>query len=128
MLPGREAEVGSKVPTGSEAADIAHVGDERRGGEHADPGYAHQGLGLGHVPDEALETSLDVACLGPEFVDLAERILEDGLDFAFRAGGGVDIYLTEHFLLNWEAGAMLPIGSLQNLNYYFFNWGLQYRF
>jgi len=61
-------------------------------------------------------------------LDAGKGILEDGLDFAFRAGGGVDIYLTEHFLVNWEAGAMLPIGTLQNLNYYFFNWGLQYRF
>lgn len=61
-------------------------------------------------------------------LDAGKGILEDGLDFAFRAGGGVDLYLTEHFLFNWEAGAMLPIGTLQNLNYYFFNWGLQYRF
>jgi opacity protein-like surface antigen len=61
-------------------------------------------------------------------LDAGKGILENGIDFAFRAGGGVDIYLTEHFLLNWEAGAMLPIGRLQNLNYYFLNWGLQYRF
>ncbi|MDH3520861.1 MAG: porin family protein, partial [Myxococcales bacterium] len=61
-------------------------------------------------------------------LDAGSGILEDGFDFGFRAGGGLDFYVNENVVLNWEVGAVLPIGQLQNLNYYVFTWGLQYRF
>jgi opacity protein-like surface antigen len=61
-------------------------------------------------------------------VDVGSGALENGLDFAFRAGGGVDLYLNEHFVLNWEATAVIPTGKLDKLNYYSFSWGVAYRF
>jgi opacity protein-like surface antigen len=67
-----------------------------------------------------------VATLYP--IDLGQGVLESGLDFGFRAGGGIDLYLTEHFLLNWEATAVIPTGKLNEMNYFSFSWGIQYRF
>jgi opacity protein-like surface antigen len=64
----------------------------------------------------------------PPPVDLGAGALEEGIAFGFRAGGGLDLYLTENVLFNWEASAVIPTGPLQNLNYYSFIWGLQYRF
>jgi opacity protein-like surface antigen len=67
-----------------------------------------------------------VATLYP--IDLGQGVLESGLDFGFRAGGGIDLYLNEHFVLNWEATAVVPTGKLNEMNYYSFSWGIQYRF
>lgn len=64
----------------------------------------------------------------PPPTDLGAGALEDGVAFGFRAGGGLDLYLTENIIFNWEAAAVIPTGKLQNLNYYSFLWGLQYRF
>jgi opacity protein-like surface antigen len=61
-------------------------------------------------------------------IDVGSGALESGLEFGFRAGGGIDLYLNEHFLLNWEATAVIPTGKLDMLNYYSFSWGIQYRF
>jgi opacity protein-like surface antigen len=61
-------------------------------------------------------------------VDVGSGALESGMDFGFRAGGGIDFYLNEHFVLNWEATAVIPTGKLEMLNYYSFAWGVQYRF
>ena len=61
-------------------------------------------------------------------VDVGAGALDSGLDFGFRAGGGIDVYLNEHLVANWEATTLIPIGKLDKLNYYSFAWGLQYRF
>jgi opacity protein-like surface antigen len=61
-------------------------------------------------------------------IDIGRGALESGLDFGFRAGGGIDLYLNEHFVLNWEATAVIPTGKLHMMNYYSFSWGIQYRF
>jgi len=66
--------------------------------------------------------------VNPRPIDVGTGALEDGISFGFRAGGGLDLYLTESVLFNWEATAVIPIGTLQHLNYYSFIWGLQYRF
>lgn len=67
-----------------------------------------------------------VATLYP--IDVGAGALESGMDFGFRAGGGIDFYLNEHLVLNWEATAVIPTGKLDTLNYYSFGWGIQYRF
>jgi opacity protein-like surface antigen len=61
-------------------------------------------------------------------IDVGSGALESGMDFGFRAGGGIDFYLNEHLVLNWEATAVIPTGRLDTLNYYSFGWGIQYRF
>jgi opacity protein-like surface antigen len=61
-------------------------------------------------------------------IDVGAGALESGMDFGFRAGGGIDFYLNEHLVLNWEATAVIPTGKLDMLNYYSFGWGIQYRF
>jgi opacity protein-like surface antigen len=78
------------------------------------------------VPDPQTGEMVKVGTLYP--IDVGQGALESGLDFGFRAGGGIDLYLNEHFLLNWEATAVIPTGKLNTLNYYSFSWGIQYRF
>ncbi len=72
------------------------------------------------------EPPATVAVLYP--IDVGSGALESGLDFGFRAGGGIDFYLNEHLVLNWEATAVIPTGKLDTLNYYSFGWGIEYRF
>ena len=63
--------------------------------------------------------------------------LEDtSTGFAFRATGGLDVYLTRNWLLNVEAGAVIPTnevdnslgGDLEELFYIPIQLGFQYRF
>jgi opacity protein-like surface antigen len=48
--------------------------------------------------------------------------------FAARFGGGVDLYITQHFVLNAEIRYVLPTGDVDGLDMISFGWGLQYRF
>ena len=48
--------------------------------------------------------------------------------FAARFGGGVDLYVTQHFVLNAEIRYVLPTGDVEGLDMISFGWGLQYRF
>jgi opacity protein-like surface antigen len=48
--------------------------------------------------------------------------------FAARFGGGVDLYVTEHFVLNAEIRYVLPTGATEGLDMISLGWGLQYRF
>jgi opacity protein-like surface antigen len=48
--------------------------------------------------------------------------------FAARFGGGVDLYVTEHIVLNTEVRYVLPTGSAESFDMISFGWGLQYRF
>jgi Outer membrane protein beta-barrel domain len=70
----------------------------------------------------------DTSIHGPVPNDVSGGALADGFDFGFRAGGGVDLYMTEHLVLFWEGSAVIPVGKLNNLNYFSFAWGAQYRF
>jgi opacity protein-like surface antigen len=47
---------------------------------------------------------------------------------AMRLGGGLDYYLTENIVVSAEASYLMPTGKLDNLDYYSFGLGLQYRF
>ena len=65
---------------------------------------------------------------GPVPNDISGGALVGGFDFGFRAGGGIDLYMTEHLVLFWEGSAIIPVGKLNNLNFFSFAWGAQYRF
>lgn len=48
-------------------------------------------------------------------------------DFLGKAGGGLDIYLTEHIVANIEMSYALPAGDLEGYQYAPIKWGLQFR-
>ena len=48
--------------------------------------------------------------------------------FAFRFGGGLDFYATEHIVLNIGAEQVIPVGADLDLDYISVGWGIQYRF
>ena len=48
--------------------------------------------------------------------------------FAARFGGGVDMYITEHIVLNAEIRYVLPTGAADGFDLISFGWALQYRF
>jgi opacity protein-like surface antigen len=77
----------------------------------------------------------DDPILGP-ILDSAGVDVDSGThtNAAGRAGLGIDLYITEHILVNAEATAVLTtlskpdIGDIDDLNYLSFAAGLQYRF
>jgi opacity protein-like surface antigen len=65
-------------------------------------------------------------------VELSDKLglglSENSSGSVLRGGGGIDIYATRSFLLNLEASYALPLGSLENLDFWTIGVGLQYRF
>lgn len=53
---------------------------------------------------------------------------EDRGGFAARFGGGMEVWMTRHFLATFEASYVLPTGALDDLDYVSGRVGLQYRF
>ncbi|NKB81035.1 MAG: outer membrane beta-barrel protein [Nitrospirales bacterium] len=49
-------------------------------------------------------------------------------DLALRFGGGVDSYITEHWLINTEVSYVLPTGDIDDIDYVSLGLGIQYRF
>jgi opacity protein-like surface antigen len=49
-------------------------------------------------------------------------------DFAARFGAGLEVYATEHIVINLNASYVLPAGNLKNFDYVSIGWGFQYRF
>ena len=49
-------------------------------------------------------------------------------DLALRFGGGLDSYITEHWVANLEISYVLPTGDVDGLDYISLGGGLQYRF
>jgi len=49
-------------------------------------------------------------------------------EFAFRFGGGIDLYATKHVVVSLEADYVLPFGDLKTRDYISVSWGFQYRF
>ena len=47
---------------------------------------------------------------------------------AIRWGGGVDSYLTEHWLINIEVSDVNPTGDVKDIDYFSLGGGIQYRF
>jgi opacity protein-like surface antigen len=48
--------------------------------------------------------------------------------FLARLGGGVDLYLTDHIVVEVEVGYALPAGDLDDFQFVTFGGGIQYRF
>lgn len=51
-----------------------------------------------------------------------------GNAFAIRAGGGIDVYITDHVAFNFEATYVQPISRVSRLDYLSLGLGLQYHF
>ena len=49
-------------------------------------------------------------------------------DIAFRIGVGLDSYITENWLVNLEISNVRPTGDVDDINYYSFGGGIQFRF
>jgi len=49
-------------------------------------------------------------------------------DFTGRFGGGVDVYVTENFLMTMGLSYVLPNGEASDYDYLSFTWGIGYRF
>jgi hypothetical protein len=52
----------------------------------------------------------------------------DPKDFTFRFGGGLDLYATEHVVVNVDANYLVPLGSVSGTQVYTVGWGMEYRF
>lgn len=59
---------------------------------------------------------------------LALPYRDGGKGIAIRTGGGLDLYATQHVLLNVGVDWVLPFGQTQDLDYVSLSWGIQYRF
>ena len=49
-------------------------------------------------------------------------------DMALRFGGGIDSYITEHWVVNTEVSYVLPTGDVDGTDYVSLGAGIQYRF
>jgi hypothetical protein len=52
----------------------------------------------------------------------------DDAAFLARLGGGIDFYLTDHVVIDFEAAYAMPAGSLDDLQFATFGLGIQYRY
>ena len=52
----------------------------------------------------------------------------DDSGFLARLGGGLDFYLTDNIVLDFEAAYALPAGSIDDLQFATFGFGIQYRY
>jgi len=52
----------------------------------------------------------------------------DGTGFALRMGGGLDLFATEHILVDVAVTYVLPFGDVRDLDYISVGFGAQYRF
>ena len=59
---------------------------------------------------------------------LALGLSEDGSGSVLQGGAGVDIYLTQHFVLNLESSYAYPMGGVENLDFWTVRGGIEYRF
>jgi opacity protein-like surface antigen len=59
---------------------------------------------------------------------VAPQASDRTVSVAMRFGGGLDFYITENIVATAEGSYLMPTGSLDNLDYYQFGLGLQYRF
>jgi opacity protein-like surface antigen len=49
-------------------------------------------------------------------------------DFVFRFGGGVDLYATEHIVVNIDANYLAPVGKVSGVGMFTIGAGIGYRF
>jgi opacity protein-like surface antigen len=54
--------------------------------------------------------------------------IEKETEFAFRFGGGIDLYATKNVVVTLDADYVMPFGNLDELDFITIGWGFQYRF
>jgi len=81
-------------------------------------------LGLGFMRMESKARDISGGLIPGYAAQESDREVE----FALRYGGGLDVYLTEHWVATAEASYLMPTGKLDNMDYYQFALGIQYRF
>lgn len=50
------------------------------------------------------------------------------MDFAFRFGGGIDLYATKHIVINIDANYLVPVGQVTGVSMFTIGAGVGYRF
>ncbi len=75
--------------------------------------YALVGFGLMHINAEDKRQS---------------GIDDDETDAAMRAGGGLDLYLTDHFAISADVSYVVPFGDIDDFDYISVGFGAQYKF
>lgn len=81
-------------------------------------------IGIGVMTAEFEVTEIDIE----DPVGFAVKDSERSTGFAARFGGGADLYITEHVVINAEIRYVLPTGAAESFDILSFGWGLQYRF
>lgn len=79
-------------------------------------------VGLGVLTVEVDGSPVEVE--PDEFVGLSV----EETDFAARFGGGIEVYATEHIVIDLNASYVLPAGDLKDFDYVSIGWGFLYRF
>lgn len=64
----------------------------------------------------------------PDTPCFAAQASDRRVELALRFGGGLDFYINRNVVVSAEASYLMPTGKLDNLDYYSFGLGLQYRF
>lgn len=82
---------------------------------------------LGRVQPYAL-AGLGIASTVVHHRDRSTELQQSNADWAFRVGGGVDLYYTEHFAISAEAVYVWPVGDVKNVDHVSMGLGLLYRF
>jgi opacity protein-like surface antigen len=75
------------------------------------------GIGKGPVPGGGR---------GPIITPIVQS--RDYTDFVFRFGGGIDLYATEHVVVNIGANYLLPLGEVSGVDLFSVGGGIEYRF
>ena len=87
------------------------------------------GVGFMRMESKARDTTSKAALDAPD--PNRDRAADAGdiwVEVALRFGGGLDFYLTENIVVSAEGSYLMPTGKLDDLDYYTFGLGLQYRF
>ena len=74
-----------------------------------------------------------VVGIGAMYANLSDTqnlgvVFEDGTDFLWKVGGGIDFHVTEHVGLRFQTDYMRPKGNIHALEHTSFGGGLFYRF
>jgi opacity protein-like surface antigen len=81
-------------------------------------------LGLGFMRMESKARDITGGTLEGRAPQASDRTVK----FAARYGAGLDVYLTQNIVVTAEGSYLMPTGQLDDLDYYQFGVGLQYRF
>lgn len=68
------------------------------------------------------------ALFGAGGLVFTEKAGNDDAGFIARLGGGIDLYLTDHLVVEAEASYTLPAGDIEDFQFATFGGSIQYRF